>query len=195
MTSAKVLVGIFVGGASSRMGRAKGLLPAPDGAATLVERLARVARDAAPGADVVLVGAADAYAALGFETIADAPANVGPLGGLIALSERALEGQCDAALALACDLPFVDPALVEKVLRHAPDAAAVAPHVDGMWQPLCARYAPGAALAAARDALNAGERALWRVLARLGERAREVPLTSAEQLLLVDWDAPADLRG
>lgn len=195
MASAKLLAGIFVGGASSRMGSPKGLLPAPDGAATLVERLCAVARDAAPGADVVLVGAARAYASLGLRAIADAPPGVGPLGGLIALCERARDAHCDAALALACDLPFVDRALVEKLLRHAPNAAAVAPRVDGVWQPLCARYAPDATLTAARAALGDGQRALWRVLARLGDRVRELPLTRGQAALLADWDAPDDVRG
>lgn len=193
MCHARVLVGVFVGGASRRMGRPKGLLPAPDGTPTLVERLAAVARQAAPSSSVVLVGAADAYAALGFEALPDAPANIGPLGGLVALCERALETRCDAALALACDLPFVDETMLRKLLGHAPGAAAVAPRVEGTWQPLCARYAPEETLAAARATLDAGQHALWRVLARFGERAVPLQLAPAEAQRLADWDSPQDI--
>ena len=56
-----VLAGVFVGGGSSRMGGgAKGLLPAPSGEKTLVERWENVL--AGLGARAVLVGDRGAYA-------------------------------------------------------------------------------------------------------------------------------------
>ena len=82
-----MIAGVFVGGASSRMGgRPKGLLATKDGT-SIVARTIALAR--AVASDVVLVGRADAYAALGLAAIADAPGGEGPIAGLVALLERA----------------------------------------------------------------------------------------------------------
>jgi len=189
------LVGIFVGGRSRRMGgRPKGLLPAPDRAGeTLVERLARIAAAALPASDIVLVGEAKPYAELGIPALADDPEGIGPLGGLSALLAEAERRGAPSAVALACDMPFVSAALLERLGAFRPDAAAVAPRQDGRWQPLCARYAAAPALAAARRVLAGEQRALFAVLDELGDGAAELPLEDAELELLRDWDRPEDL--
>src|SRR5580700_4380174 len=90
------LAGVFVGGLGSRMGGVpKGLLHGPDGA-TLVERW-RALLDAL-GVEVVLVGSAGLYASTRLPAVADEPAGIGPLGGLVGLLRRAGPRQ---ALALA----------------------------------------------------------------------------------------------
>ncbi len=186
-----MIVGVFVGGKSRRMGGApKGLLPAPDGSAGVAQRLARVAREALPECRVVLVGDAAPYAALGLLSLPDAPSGIGPLGGLAALLTAA-DGE--RAIALACDLPYVEPALIARLAAHAPDHAAVVPRVGGVWQPLCARYAAAQTLVAIAAALAANERSLQRVIARLGDRVAELPLAPGEDAQLRDWDSPADL--
>lgn len=186
-----MIVGILVGGRSSRMGGApKGLLPAPDGTGSLVERLARVAHQAVPFARVLLVGEAAPYAHLGLPTLADAVTGAGPIGGLLAL----LEAGEPRIIALSCDLPYLEPALVERLLHHAPERAAVAPRLDGRWEPLCARYDAADSSAAVRAALSASERSLQRVFGRLGERAEELPLAPGEREQLRDWDRPEDMR-
>src|SRR6266536_4790901 len=77
------LAAIFVGGMSTRWGGApKGLLRLPSGE-TLVERWC-ILFDALE-IETVLVGAHPAYAGLGIAFIPDEPAQIGPLGGLIAL--------------------------------------------------------------------------------------------------------------
>ena len=81
-----LLVGLFVGGRGERLGGvAKGLLKAPNAETTLIERALTELGAALPDAEVVLVGEAAAYASLGLRAIADAPAGVGPLGGLLGL--------------------------------------------------------------------------------------------------------------
>lgn len=112
-------------------GRPKGLLRTPDGV-TLVDCLRAVL--VAVGAEVVLVGASEAYASMGLPTVADDPPGVGPLGGLAGLLGRA-GGR--PTLALACDMPYVSRALIERLLRAEP-AAIVAPVREGRWEP-CAR--------------------------------------------------------
>lgn len=187
-------VGIFVGGASSRMGGApKGLLAAPDTTVPLVERLAAVAREACDGAHVVLVGEHAAYREVGLPVLRDNPPNIGPLGGLCALLEAA--GPVSHAMALACDLPFLTAQVVARVARAAPDALAVAPKTDGIWQPLCARYSPRDCLPVARRLVAEKTHGLCRLLDALGTGAVPLLLDDGEAGALQDWDTPEDMEG
>jgi molybdopterin-guanine dinucleotide biosynthesis protein A len=186
------LAGIFVGGKGTRMGgRAKGLLLAPDGR-TLVERL-RATVD--PLADVVLVGDADAYAALELETLADDPAGIGPLGGLTALLRRGQRGrpgeEGGTVLAIACDMPFVSRELLEGLLFARARAPIVAPRRADRWEPLCARYDSARVLPVAEEHVRRGELSLQRLLDRLG--AAPLPEDAYDPRELRDWDAPEDV--
>lgn len=184
----RALVGIFVGGKATRMGGiAKGLLPAPDTGAPLVDRLAQAAHLALENPDIVLVGVNAAYMVTTiYAAVPDAANFRGPIGGLVGLLQEA-ERRQRVAIAMACDLAYVTPALIARLATHAPDAAAVAPRVGGIWQPLFARYAPERALAVAR-----GVTAPYRVLEALS--AVELPLSDDEIELLRDWDSPEDVR-
>lgn len=185
------VVGIFVGGQSRRMGGTpKGLLRAPDSGETLVLRLLRIARETLPSADVVLVGSAEPYAALGLPALADSPAGVGPIGGLAALLAHAQARDANQAFAVACDLPFVGKKLLGRLASEAPGAPAAAFRVGSIWQPLFARYEPGAALSATRAALAAGDRSLQSVLSRLD--VAELALDDVQGHELADWDTPED---
>jgi molybdopterin-guanine dinucleotide biosynthesis protein A len=188
-----ILAGIFIGGRSTRMGGVpKGTLREPHGTRNLVERLLHVVQAADGASTSVLVGECAGYESLPIERLADEPAGIGPLGGLVALLNAAENRGFSRVLALACDLPFVNEALVARLIAHAPEAAAVAPHLDGRWQPLCARYATAPGLHAASAALAAGEHSLQRVLERLGGGAERLPLPEHEHALLDDWDSPTD---
>jgi molybdenum cofactor guanylyltransferase len=176
--------GVFVGGASSRMGRPKGLLVAPEGR-PLVERA--VAILGGIGARVVLVGRATAYRGLDVPVVEDEPEGIGPLGGLVALLHAAGSG---TAVALACDMPFVDEELLGRIL-DAPDAPVVAPRRDGRWEPLCARYDARSVLPQARAQVEAAIHSMQALLERCG--AREIPLSPDDLSKLRDWDSPEDL--
>jgi len=185
MTATVEVAGIFVGGASSRMGgRPKGLLRTRDGA-TVVERAVALAKGVARG--VVLVGRAEAYAHLGVESIVDASGGEGPIAGLVALLDRANGGD---AIVLACDMPYVTSAMITKLASWAPGAPAVAPRDGRAWSALFARYDSRAALSAARTRMNerAGPSAVLDAL-----DARELPLDDDERRALRDWDAPEDV--
>jgi molybdopterin-guanine dinucleotide biosynthesis protein A len=189
------LVGVFVGGAARRMGGVpKGLLQAPTSGRTLVERLRDEVLRVLPRSRVVLVGEHVAYSKLGWPTLADEPKAIGPLGGLRALLAAGRGAGRACVVALACDLPYLEGELVARVGHHAPEAAAVAPRPDGIWQPLVARYVPERVLPVLDAALGAGERALSRLLERLGPAAVELPLSAGELDLLADWDSAADRR-
>lgn len=193
-----MLAGIFVGGASRRMGRPKGLLPAPEGsrerapestagAPSLVARWAALCAELA--VPVVLVGRRPEYAELarelGLETLDDARADAGPLAGLVALLERAGGGD---VLALACDMPFVTREDL-RALIDAPACAVAAPRRDGRWEPLCTRYHAPSVLPIAQARLRDGDRKLQGLLDALDARA--IPIEPSH---LRDWDRPEDLR-
>jgi molybdenum cofactor guanylyltransferase len=186
-----LIVGIFVGGRGLRLeGVAKGNLALPSGE-KLGERLVLRCRRALPDAPLVLVGEAQAYASLGLSALCDAPAGIGPLGGLRALLQHARALGQTHAIALSCDLPYLEAPLIVRLSREAPDSDFLAPREGELWQTLVARYSVGT-LATIEAALAAGERALQRVIARLGTRAVELLVDERERAELRDWDVPDD---
>jgi molybdopterin synthase catalytic subunit/molybdopterin-guanine dinucleotide biosynthesis protein A len=179
------VVGIFVGGESSRYhGVPKGLLTVPGSTASIVARLASIARGL--DLEVVLVGQHPAYANVGIPMLEDAPEARGPLAGLAALLHFAGER---SAIAVACDMPHVSRELFVRLLE-APRAAIVAACRDGRWEPLFARYDPALCREAVRSAMDAGRYPLHAILDGMG--AQVLSLTAAEQRLLHDWDSPED---
>ncbi len=186
------LVGVLVGGRGSRMGGvAKGNLRVPSGERLLERALVEV-RAALPTAEVVLVGSGAAYADLGLVELPDAPGGIGPLGGLRALLLAAIEKGHPGALALACDLPYISRQFLSRLSAESPTADYLSPREGELWQPLAARWSV-ACLPAVEQTLVAGERALQRVVARLGAAAHELPLSAAELAELRDWDEPSDM--
>lgn len=179
------LAGIFVGGRSSRMGRPKGLVELPGGETILGRTVALLER---AGLRCVLVGDARAYRER-FPTLAaldDEPGLEGPVAGLAALGAAAGDAP---AIALACDMPFVDAALLERLIRFDAGCEAVAPREeDGRWQPFFARYDAARTLARIRATRPTRLQAIFE-----GPHARELPLDPRERRALQDWDTPADV--
>lgn len=211
--AARLLCGIFVGGQSRRMGgHPKGLLPAPKNAAdspaestsaapiakkttTLVGRLVAIAQ----GLDlpVCLVGQHAEYAGLGLSLLADQPPGRGPLGGLAALLGAARETGAEGAIALSCDLPFLGPRLLARLIaaptEHYVAAAPLWQPADRdapIWEPLCARYSI-AFLPLLQQAMAQGARSLQPILSQAG--TLPLALDSDEQAQVRDWDSPDDL--
>lgn len=201
-----MIAGIFVGGASSRMrGQPKGRLLARDTGEPLVVRSARLSRLA--GLVPVLVGEARAYDDLLLDVprVADAPAGVGPLGGLsglFAFAQRSLpaplpggEGAARVlhVLVLACDMPFISSDLLAKLARAPAGEDVLAPRgMGGFWEPLCARYCVARCAPSVRAALAAQERSFQALFRRLS--VRELALSERERRELQDWDAPEDVE-
>lgn len=187
------VVGLFVGGRGSRFGGiAKGNLVHPSGV-RLVERLTEVVRSALPDALLVLVGERPEYEYLALATVRDSPPGIGPLGGLRALVGFARDEGRDAAIAIACDMPYVTSELVRRLAEEAPGARALAPRDDGRWQPLAARY-DGSVLPVLDAAIAAHEHSLQRIFERLGADAQVLAVSGVELATLRDWDSPDDLE-
>jgi molybdopterin-guanine dinucleotide biosynthesis protein A len=166
---------LLAGGRSSRMGRDKAALTI--GRRTFVEAVADAAR---PLAAAIRVVGRDA-ATSGIPAVADLRPGLGPLAGI----ETALaHARTQAALVLACDLPFVSTALLELLAGEsaaAPDSIVVPEDAAGWRAPLCAIY-PVSALGAASRLLDAGER-------------RPRALLEAVPSLVVPFDAYRHLPG
>jgi molybdenum cofactor guanylyltransferase len=189
------LVGIFVGGQGSRMGGvAKGLLKAPGSDVSLIQRLGIELANAVPNAERVLVGPADAYAALSWPIVADNPADIGPLGGLLGLLEHAQRGGHGRVLCVACDLPKLSRATISRLATESPEALALVVEQAGVKNPLIARYAVSPTLRAARKTLAAGKRSLQAVLDELGAGVTSVRVSAEEAMELDDWDTLSDVR-
>ncbi len=185
-----LFVGVFVGGASSRMGSPKGLLSAPGSNETLVARLVRVASAVVPLERVVLVGRRPEYAHLPLGVVPDAESDAGPLAGLVGLLRLARAGAARDVIAVGCDLPFVEESLLRRLAMEAPEATALAPRPGRFWEPLCARYS-ASLLEAAEEALAGGRRSLQRFLDETG--AAPLVIAESELAQLVDWDTPEDV--
>jgi molybdopterin-guanine dinucleotide biosynthesis protein A len=129
---------VLCGGRSSRMGRPKAWLPF--GGETLLLRTVRTLREvvdpvivvAAPGQDVPPLPPA-------VRIVRDEIEDRGPLGGLAA-GLAALEGLADAAYLSACDVPFLTPAFVRRVIELLGDAPIAVPRVGDHFHPLAAAY-------------------------------------------------------
>lgn len=185
------ILGIFVGGRSSRMaGFPKGLLRHPQQPTqTLVEHWVAAAH--ALEMPSVLVGSHSAYATLQLATLDDSPKGEGPIGGLHALLEYGWNcGQ--RVIAVACDMPYVTDDLLCRLGSHRTDAPILAPRRRSpeRWEPLFARYAPQQVLPQLRHQLSSPRRSLQHLLDM--HPTCELPLSPGEWPQLHDWDTPSD---
>ena len=151
---------INAGGRGTRLGGAQKALLEVDGA-RIVDRQLAVLRQLAR--DVAIVAADPApFASLGLPVLADDvdDAGCGPIAGIAAALAWS---PAPRVLVVACDMPLLAVAPLAALARIDPDAAAVAPEVDGRPEPLCAIYARRC-LSSARSLLAAGERKAARLL-------------------------------
>lgn len=143
---------LLAGGRGERFGAPKAL--ARFRGITLVER-ACAALEAVCDDVVIVAPAGLALPVDGARRVADVYAGEGPLSALVAgLAARANT----RALALAVDLPLLEPEHFRRLLGAAGIETALVPAPGGRMQPLAAVYAAGAA-APLRAALDRGERA------------------------------------
>lgn len=170
-------VAIQAGGESSRMGRDKGLLPFL-GQALIVRVIERVK----PLADEILVttNQPEDYKFLGLPLFEDLVPDRGALGGLYTALSAA---QLANVAVVACDMPFVNPGLLElaqdRLLEQGVDA--VIPETDHGMEPFHAVYRREICLQAVEAALQAGK---WRLISWLP--AVRVAIIPGEEILRYD---------
>ena len=168
---------LLTGGNSRRMGVDKATLVVND--ETLATRAARVLTAVCEPAVEVGDGIT------GLRSVRESPPGRGPLAAFLAGVDAL--GARGPVMLLACDLPFVDDALLIRLVTDDREGSIV-PVIDTRPQYACARWS-AAAIAAGRDALAAGRRAL-------GSLAIDIEPFSEPGLdhVLADVDTPEDLR-
>lgn len=150
------------------MGRDKAMLPFGNLPllAWIVNRVAAVCQPV-----IVVARDTNAYRDCGATVVADRWPGEGPLVGLHAGLEAT---ETDYAVAIACDLPFVEPSLLTELITRSPGWSAVVPEALGNIHPLCAVY-HGSVGRTAEDILRRGGGSLRQLLAEPGLRVRLIP--------------------
>lgn len=179
---------ILAGGDSQRMGRDKASLIL--GEQTLLQTVAATMRQVFPE---VVVSVRQPRAEVDLPQICDEHLNGGPLAGLVAgLSQVTTPW----VFAVACDMPFVVPAVIERLGEYlSGQYQAVVPVVHGHPQPLAAFYATSC-LALMRSGLAAQQNSLRGVLKQLNVRyVDETEMLDADPQLrsFFDLDTPQDV--
>jgi molybdenum cofactor guanylyltransferase len=165
----EISAAILAGGRATRLGGAdKASLVV--GGARIVER--QLAALGAVTRDVRIVAPDPArYADLGVRVVADAIEGAGPMGGLYT---ALVDARHTRVLVLACDLPFVPAALLERLAaesRTGEEIEAVVPRSARGLEPLCAIYRKECA-GRVRDRITRGDLRMTALLADL--RVREL---------------------
>lgn len=170
-------VAVLAGGQSRRMGEDKSFVDLAG--RPLVARVIETVT--ALGLPVhIITNQPERYAVFGLPMYGDLFPGKGSLGGLY----TALHHSGTAwTLCVACDMPFLNPALLRDLLAQATDGDAVVPRVDGRPQSLHAVYHRGC-MGAMREALDRDELKIQRVFARLDVRyVDEARLTTFDPTL------------
>ena len=126
---------IQAGGRSVRMGgEPKALLEV--GGRRIIERVADVLRQVTDE-QLLVTNTPDRYAWMGLPMVPDVFPDAGSLGGIYS----GLKAAGEAAFTVACDMPFLSPAVARLVTSRAPEADVVVPVVNGFHETLHACYA------------------------------------------------------
>ena len=144
---------VLCGGRSSRMGRPKAWLSF--GPEVFLQRTVRILREVVEPVVVVASPGQDLPALPDSVLIAhDIEPHLGPLNGL-ATGLAALAGRAEVAYLSSCDVPFLSPAFVRRIVECLGEADVCLPEIDGFKHPLAAAY-QARILPAVQELLAAG---------------------------------------
>ncbi|MDZ4203021.1 MAG: molybdenum cofactor guanylyltransferase [Gallionella sp.] len=180
---------ILAGGESRRMGQDKASLVL-DGR-TLLQSVAATLQ---PLFAEIIVSVRQPRPDIDLPQVCDDAAHAGPLAGLAAGLERATSPWL---FAVACDMPFITPPLIEHLARQRADWQAVVPMVGGYPQPLAAFYATSCLGEVRRLLGGSGRHSLRALLDSLRVRyVDEAEMLAADPQLrsFFDLDTPQDVE-
>lgn len=187
---------LLAGGASTRYGSPKAL--AQVAGMRIADRALGALRDAVPEPVVAVTNDPALGTALDVPTRADRVAGQGPLGGILTALHWAAEEDRLGAVCVSCDMPFLSPDLLRRIVALADRGAwdVVAPESGGPRgiEPLHAWYGPRC-LPAVEAALARQDR---RVVAFHGQvRVHRLPLEEVRRyghpdVLFMNVNTPAD---
>ena len=164
---------IMAGGESQRMGRDKATLVL--GEQTLLQHVVNIVQ---PLFSKVVVSVRQIRPEIELPQICDTYPNAGPLAGLCAGLEQAATPWI---FAVATDMPFVQPAMIEQLAQRRAGFQAVVPVVQGHPQPLAAFYSASCLPTIQGLLSGSGKRSMRAALEQL-----TVCYVDASELLAVD---------
>ncbi len=175
---------ILCGGRSVRFGRDKALLEINgipmirrmiDRVSSAVDAIIIVARDQVQGNDIAKAIPDDV------RIVYDSVAGYGPIAGILAGLSAS---KSEYAICLACDLPYINPDVIDALFEYAEgNDAAIPQHPDGRLEPLHAVY--GRSMAdACREAMGKKEHSIRGAISLLDD----VVFVPAEPLRRFDCD-------
>ena len=179
---------ILAGGDSRRMGQDKAALDL--GGRTLLEHVTAAMQQAF---FKVIVSVRQPRDGVALPQVCDKVAASGPLAGLAAGLAQA---DTSWVFAVACDMPFVSVAVVQRLAQHRDGYDAVVPLVGGHPQPMAAFYAKSA-LDAMRASLASDDKSVRGMLKRLNvDFVSEAELRECDPQLrsFFDLDTPQDYQ-
>lgn len=177
---------ILAGGESRRMGQDKANLIL--GEKTLLQRVSLIVQ---PLFHDLIVSVREPRANCALLQVCDPPLHSGPLAGLAAGLEKA---ETPWVFAIACDMPFITPALIECLAEFRKGFEAVVPVVQGYPQPLSAYYSTGSLNKLHQILENSGKHSLRELLDKLQVRyVRETEIPNADARIFFDLDTPEDI--
>lgn len=168
---------LLAGGASSRMGRDKALLPFRS--KPLVVYLSEILSSFSD--EFHIIAPPGRYEAFGFPILHDLRPNCGPLAGIEAALTHSTRPW---NLILACDLPHIDPTWLDTLCQATKSSAAEVILSD----PLCALWHKST-LSTVRQALDSQKFRVRSVL----EQLKTQILIPPDPGILANWNRPEDL--
>jgi molybdopterin-guanine dinucleotide biosynthesis protein A len=130
----------------------------------------------------------------GIQSIWEQPRSAGPLAAMVAGGMYLRElGHCGSVLVVACDLPVVNEA-VFRMLVDWPGTSSVVPIIEGVCNPLCARWSTDD-LSVAEHVLQEGFRSMHALIERcdvtLADKGSWPP--DVEDVHMMDADTPHEM--
>ncbi|NOU01217.1 MAG: molybdenum cofactor guanylyltransferase [Gallionella sp.] len=178
---------ILAGGDSRRMGRDKAMLPFAN--QTLIQSVIETVQ---PLFSATMLSVRETRSEINLPQVCDTQDNGGPLVGLITALEKITTSW---AFVVACDMPFVSPALVKQLAKIRAQQHAIVPVVHGQFQPLAAFYSTSG-IPFMRASLSLGNKSLLGAIRNMQvSYIDEMEMLQADPQLLsfFDLDTPQDL--
>ncbi len=178
---------ILTGGDSRRMGQDKASLLL--GERSLLQHVISIVQ---PLFHEVVISVRQPRAEITLPQVCDDPTQRGPLAGLAAGLQRA---KTTWVFVLACDMPFIEPAVIERLARFRDGHQAVVPMVQGYPQPLAAFYAVSCANTVIECLNGDGKHSLRELLDKLTVRyvsEDELQIAGSQSRSFVDLDTPEE---
>lgn len=177
---------VLAGGRSSRMGSEKGLIEFRDKPLVQygIDLLSRYA------GRVIISTVHPGYSRFGLETVPDDVAGLGPAAGIVAALKNSTT---EWNLVLACDLPFLEPELIDLLLINSTGCQAVIPVHGGQKEPLAGLYHRNAGVIF-EESISRGNLALYSILERCAVKYPETDrLLEKYPRLFTNFNSPGEI--